>query len=342
MIIIKDEILLTIHQKRSLMLNHKRIINSIKRNIFIIVVLLIVNSLFALDFEEKISEKYWLCEYYNILLEKKDRNILLDYVPRFKESPFNYYEHLDQEFYWYEDPSYLQSGILEILKSNMDDDRFLDIQEYPFTIVNIKKINEDNYKIILKKTSITKKVVDSVAYYGGVLSPGLDKTVEGLFLRFDRDYLYIYLEDETTLLCTYYAYTKEEYSAIRDAIKTNIFDMSKITFPCHADGTCDFDGSKKADSEKNAKSSATNVAPNKTMTIKENLKLRSGEATSTQVLTVMSAGTKIKILELGKAETIDGISSNWVKVEVQVGAKDRDGKTIKAGTVGWCYGGYLK
>ena len=87
---------------------------------------------------------------------------------------------------------------------------------------------------------------------------------------------------------------------------------------------------------------STNVSKNKTMSVNENLKLRSGEATSTQVLTVMSAGTKVKILELGKAETIDGISSNWVKVEVQKGAKDRDGNSIKAGTVGWCYGGYLK
>ena len=85
-----------------------------------------------------------------------------------------------------------------------------------------------------------------------------------------------------------------------------------------------------------------NVAPNKTMTARENLKLRSGEATSTQVLAVMQAGTKVKILELGKAEAIDGISSNWVKVEVQKGAKDRDGKPIKGGTVGWCYGGYLE
>ncbi len=78
------------------------------------------------------------------------------------------------------------------------------------------------------------------------------------------------------------------------------------------------------------------------MTVNENLKLRSGEATSTQVLTVMSAGTKVKILELGKAEKIDGINSSWVKVEVQKNAKDRDGKPIKAGTVGWCYGGYLE
>ena len=78
------------------------------------------------------------------------------------------------------------------------------------------------------------------------------------------------------------------------------------------------------------------------MLVTENLKLRSGEATTTHVLTVMQAGTKVKILALGKAETIDGINSNWVKVEVQSGAKDRDGKTIRTGTVGWCYGGYLK
>ena len=85
-----------------------------------------------------------------------------------------------------------------------------------------------------------------------------------------------------------------------------------------------------------------NVAPNKTMIVKENLKLRSGEATTTSVLAVMSAGTRVKILRLGKQATIDGITSNWVQVEVQAGAKDRDGKLIAAGTTGWCFGGYLK
>ena len=84
-----------------------------------------------------------------------------------------------------------------------------------------------------------------------------------------------------------------------------------------------------------------NVAPNKTMSVKENLKLRSGEATTTSVLAVMSAGTRVKILRLGKQATIDGITSNWVQVEVQAGAKDRDGKAIAAGTTGWCFGGYL-
>ena len=78
------------------------------------------------------------------------------------------------------------------------------------------------------------------------------------------------------------------------------------------------------------------------MVVSENLKLRSAEATSSDVLAVMEAGTKVEILEVGKAETIDGITSNWVKVEVQYGAYDRDGWQIQAGTTGWCYGGYLE
>lgn len=85
----------------------------------------------------------------------------------------------------------------------------------------------------------------------------------------------------------------------------------------------------------------TNVSKNKTMLVNENLKLRSGEATSSNVLSIMAAGTKVKVLELGKSETIDGINSNWVKVEI-ISGKDRDGNIIRSGTTGWCYGGYLE
>ena len=46
------------------------------------------------------------------------------------------------------------------------------------------------------------------------------------------------------------------------------------------------------------------LSENKTMTVRENLRLCSGEDTSTQVLAVMSAGAKVRILELGRAETI--------------------------------------
>ncbi len=162
-------------------------------------------------------------------------------------------------------------------------------------------------------------------------------------LKVDGDYLNITELNKNKNLQTL---IKVDQSFINQCI--NLFsnqktDLSKVTWPRHADGSCDYDGSKKSAAVQTSKSnSSNNVTKNKIMTVSENLKLRSGEATSTQVLTVMSAGTKVKILELGKAETIDGINSNWVKVEVQADAKDRNGKPIKLGTVGWCYGGYLK
>ena len=159
-----------------------------------------------------------------------------------------------------------------------------------------------------------------------------------LELEFDGDYMYVY-HPNGTLMFTNVIVDDSFCVQYESLIRTNSCDLSRVTWPHHADGTCDYDGSSTV---KKTALSSTNVAPNKIMSVTEKLKLRSGEATSTQVLTVMSAGTKVKILELGKAETIDGINSNWVKVEVQGGAKDRDGKEIKKGTVGWCYGGYLE
>ncbi|MCR5614061.1 SH3 domain-containing protein [Treponema sp.] len=162
---------------------------------------------------------------------------------------------------------------------------------------------------------------------------------------FDGDYLSIYFNEEkpANLFATFCRLNAASYNEFDKLIKQNSCSLSKVTWPRHADGSCDYDGSKKQGTGQTSNAaSKTNVAVNKIMTAAENLKLRAGEATSSQVLTVMSAGTNVKILELGKAETIDGINSNWVKVEVQKGAKDRDGKAIKTGTVGWCYGGYLK
>ena len=162
---------------------------------------------------------------------------------------------------------------------------------------------------------------------------------------FEGDYLNIYFnqEDSKHLFYSFCKVSDETYKQVENHITTNKCDLSKVTWSRHADGSCDYDGSKKAVTVQTAKATpSTNVVPNKTMLVSENLKLRSAEATTSEVITVMSAGTKVKILELGKAENIDGISSNWVKVEVQSGAKDRDGRTIRAGTVGWCYGGYLK
>ena len=108
--------------------------------------------------------------------------------------------------------------------------------------------------------------------------------------------------------------------------------MTKITFPYHADGTCDYEsgggvpGKKIVDGLYRAK---------------ENLRLRETGGTSGEIITTMQANTCVKILSLGKEETIDGITDNWCKVRVEWNSKDLDGKSIYE-TIGWCFGGYLK
>ena len=150
-----------------------------------------------------------------------------------------------------------------------------------------------------------------------------------LLLQKDGDYFSLWINTKDNFVGRYFVASDLLYEQIQNLVKHKSYDLSKVTWPRHADGTCDYDNS------------STNVSVNKQMSVTENLKLRSGEATTTSVLTVMATGTKVKILQLGKAETIDGINSNWVKVEI-ISGKDRDGNKLKSGMTGWCYGGYLE
>ena len=55
-------------------------------------------------------------------------------------------------------------------------------------------------------------------------------------------------------------------------ILKNKYESSKVTWPRHADGSCDYDGSKKTAAVQTAKpTSSTNVIKNKTTLVNENL-----------------------------------------------------------------------
>ena len=105
-------------------------------------------------------------------------------------------------------------------------------------------------------------------------------------------------------------------------------DLSRVTWPRHADGTCDYETAVRLQSGKRCRSS-------------DNLRLRSSGSTAGKPVVTIGKGTQVKVIAVGAEQTIDGITSNWVQVEVQAGAKDRDGKPIAAGTTGWVFGGYL-
>ena len=150
---------------------------------------------------------------------------------------------------------------------------------------------------------------------------------EVLILHINGDYLSVYSETNNEHLVTYVKISDNLEEQLISLFKYKVCDLSKVTWPRRADGS-------SYDKEK--------IPIDKIMTVKENLRLRSGEGPSSQVVTVLPTGSRVRIVELGKAETLDGISSNWVKVVVLSRSKNRDGKPIREGTVGWCFGGYLE
>ena len=198
----------------------------------------------------------------------------------------------------------------------------------------VNKINQNLYEIQIEDIRITQRQYEEFLEDGHDMKFALDATEPeySLFFQFDGEYLYIYLEDGKTLYATYCAYDESERIALTEAIRTNEFDMTKITFPRHADGTCDYESGGGVPGKK---------IVNGVYRAKENLRLRETGSTSGKAITTMQADTYVRILSLGKEETIDGITDNWVQVETQFGANDTEGKLIH-GEVGWCFGGYLK
>ena len=277
-------------------------------------------------------------EYYLEVLCKQNSGLIFEKQPfwrerkkRMENEPFPFEDSFQPESYYISNPVILFS-----------------LHNY-YLVTNVIKIN-NNLEIDLRHymdNGVIERYGKTEYAFSEVYNKFRSNSNIKLLIQTDGDYFDLWINTKENYIGKYIAASESLCEQIVNLVRSNKCDLSKVIWPHHADGSCDYDSSKNTvSSSKEYKITTTtyssNVSKNKTMLVTENLKLRSGEATSTQVLTVMQAGTNVKILELGKAETIDGINSNWVKVEVQSGAKDKDGKSIKKGTVGWCYGGYLK
>ena len=314
-----------------------------KRLIFSFLFILFVNKVFSQDnlhnFLEKLHSGNYVIDFYCDVLESGNRNTIHEYSDIYVDREFPDPDYGVVKYKWYDLEMFSMDSIdIRIDDStNEIDEEFFSISFHGLYIENF--VINKNIEIQFKESVNNDEFNDSFSSLKWELVR--KNKVNTFYFRFDGDYLYIYLNGETDkdLFATFVNMNDKTFSEFKNLIANNKCDLSNITWPRHADGTCDYED---VSSVKTVSTPITNVAKNKTMLVSENLKLRSAEATTSDVLTVMSAGSKVNIVELGKAENIDGINSNWVKVEVLSGAKDRDGRAIRAGTVGWCYGGYLK
>ena len=287
------------------------------------------------DFEERISSRIWIRDYFNEVIYRKDRNIIIEYQPLFtKEENINFYDGAyDDMIYWFTESAFYRDHIELVKLDDVEYSYFIHIGHGGFEY-KAKELTSDLYELEIKDVRISQSHYEDLLERGHDRKFALDATEPGysLYFRFDGEYLYIYLEDGKTLHETYCAYDESEEEALQEAIRTNEFDMTKITFPRHADGTCDYESGGGVPGKK---------IVNGVYRAKENLRLRAKEDISGEIITTMQAGTYVRILSLGKEETIDGITDNWVQVETQFGAKNLEGDFLY-GKTGWCFGGYLK
>ena len=98
---------------------------------------------------------------------------------------------------------------------------------------------------------------------------------------------------------------------------------------------------ERAESVEESAISKPAPAVGKTAAVTENLRLRTDDDRTAEVVATLAAGTRVKVEATSREDTIDGIASNWVRVAVLGEATDRDGNAVAAGTEGWLFGGYL-
>jgi len=262
--------------------------------------------------------KYWTYVEDCDVLFSRDRKTYYEK----NKAAIEYYEQEVRGSYdgpWYENVTISPSAIYNVSITLNNDSRVM------LLVKNIHK-TANGYKVL---TEVLK--FDSFEYdasYKFIKETFIPKAEITLKIVRDGEYLHFYTEDGRTIISC--ALVDEEFATqYENLIRTGSCDLSHITWPRHVDGTCDYE-------------TTVRLQQGKRYRALENLRLRSSGSMAGKPIVTIGKGTQVKVLAVGAEQTIDGITSNWVQVEVQAGAKDRDGKPIAAGTTGWCFGGYLE
>lgn len=73
----------------------------------------VVAAVFGTDFEERITEKKWYRDYFNEVVYRKDRNIIIEYQPYFtKEENINFYNGAcDDMIYWFTESGFYRDRL---------------------------------------------------------------------------------------------------------------------------------------------------------------------------------------------------------------------------------------
>lgn len=282
---------------------------NMKKSVLILLLFFSLSSAFSQDeskqyLRELLPHKKWQASFYTDVLKSKDRNTALNYLPSTRARPKRYFEHLDAEQYWYEADYWPGDDIVFV-------ENWLGLPvAHSYDVIDVRDLNNRRiFKVAVKVSDSileqNKSVEDAIDFPWDLINTRSSFTF--LFL-FDRDFLDIFVDDFSKHFATFCRYNDETKQEIKNLINYNSYDEENVTWPMRE--------------SKNHKAGSSCI-------VIESLRLRKEESTASAILQTMDRGTPVKITALGKQQTIDGITANWVKVK------------LDDGTEGWCFGGYL-
>lgn len=205
-----------------------------------------INDVYLADYDfkigENISKDYWIPSYYYDLLKS---NTPLDDVLKYEKYWANFTFVAEDEPKWYD---------------------FFGIQRYYFGDFYIVVFGSDGYKDVdffayLEEASDNKIIYnvqrlyshffdykEEVSYNQPEFLPLFEKeTPFKIILTIDGDYIKMYIDEisEGNLFQTLVRTTPESCNQIENWIKGISNDLSNVTWPRHADGTCDYEAEIK-------------------------------------------------------------------------------------------------
>ena len=238
-----------------------------KKKILFLTILFLTIRLFA---DEKILDEFiskinkentWLPVEYLEVIKSENRDTMKVILPTYnyekewdevsdcwKEWYERYVEGYETESIWYNDTVWYLSGKkINELQINKEWDYIIKtVSKQDYYILSLKQTvnsiyNSKRLNFYITNTESLRKTPlysENPAYYDEEYK--FDEIQIDAKFIFDGDYLTVYA-NEDKFKQIYFRCTEETFEQLKSLIYKNKIDLSKVTWPRHADGSCDYD-----------------------------------------------------------------------------------------------------
>ena len=196
-----------------------------------------LDELYSLIEEQEI--RYWIpLECLNVLF-KDNKNKIKEYYPDIQS--LSYYDYAeDRIINWDEFECFSNFCIVKEYDFENDALCIAEGGALSFYFSYIKSVDQCVY-LDITKTYNCKQLEN----YNPFSQWPIKEDECEMILKFDGDYLYVYLNDINNLYGIFCRVDDKAINEYNKLIRTGKCDLSRVTWPRHADGTCDYDEIKQ-------------------------------------------------------------------------------------------------